>query len=445
MADPVDCVHDWVVVEWMTGKMTSLQRFLAFLFVIVFLSALTLSPALGSEQLPWDVERIHSYCVWDNDNWNMTNWNTTAWDVDAGANAGQGVKVAIIDTGMDYSVDHGNVIYHPDLNDSLQLGGMYGFKYDNGVVNVYDQPTDSYERQFIQDLYPFPNRGHGTEVAGVIAAAINGMGIIGAAPKVAIYSLKINSLPNDYASEEEMAKAINYSVDDLHVQVILISLGFTRDNQHLHTACDYTVTDTSTHAGALLISAAGNDNTTTLGYPASYSSVIAVGALDHDDTRAPFSNFGPKLWFMAPGVDVNTTTLNGGYALVNGTSFAAPLVSATAALVWSSKLDPNYGSYWNNAEVWLKMDDTALDLGPPGKDNETGWGLVNAWMANQRPLADINDDHKVDVADIFLVAKAYGSTPGDWNWDPRADINIDKKVDIIDILLVQKNYGKTDP
>ncbi len=431
--------------------MTSMQRSLALLFVIVFLSALTLSPALGSEQLPWDVERIRSYCVWDNDNWNMTNWNTTAWDVDAGANAGQWVKVAVIDSGMDYSVDQGNVIYHPDLNDSLLLGGMFGFKYNNGNVTRYDQPTDSYQRQFIQDFYPFPNCGHGTMVAGVIAAAINGMGIIGATPKVAIYSLKINSLPNNYASEEEMAAAINYSVSVLHVQVISISDGFVPDNQDLHTACDYAFNDFPDRQGPLLIAAAGNDNTTDLGYPASYDSVFAVGAVDHNDRRASFSgggasNYGPKIFCVAPGVDINTTYLDGTYIVREGTSFSAPLVAATAALVFGSKLDPNFGSAWYNGGVGAKLAlNGTLDLGPPGKDNDFGYGLINAWLSNQRPIGDINNDLKVDGKDVTLAAKAFGTSPGQAFWDPRADVNIDKKVDGRDISIIAKQFGKVDP
>jgi subtilisin family serine protease len=156
---------------------------------------------------------------------------------------------------------------------------------------------------------------------------------------------------------------------------------------------------------------------------------------------------------VAPGVNIPTTTINNGYTNKTGTSFAVAFADATAALIWSSKVDPYFDfhgggadGFWENDEVWAKMVlNGKLDLGPLGKDNDTGWGLVNAWMANQRPLGDVNNDHKTDIKDVLTVAKAYGSIPGDWNWDPRADIDINKKVDIKDMLLVQKHYGEVDP
>jgi len=445
-------------------RMTNRSEFIVFLLVVVFLPALLLSPVHGDDQLLWNVERIRFYCAWDNDhdNWNMTNWNTTGWDVDntTGTNAGQGIVVSIIDTGMDYSIDpltH-EVIYHPDLNASLQLGGMRGFNYNGKGVDVYDQPADppGQPNPYIYDNYPF--RGHGTQVAGVIAAAINGMGIIGAAPKVAIYSLKVNSIDvNDggHAMEEEIAAAINYSVDYLHARVVEISIQGPENNSDLQNAVNYAYYDYYYYRqGPLVIVAAGNENTTVNKYPALCNNVLVVGATNQNDTRASFSNFGPEIYFVAPGVDVNTTDVGGTYTnpLVSGTSFAVPLVSAAAAMIWASKPDRYFGSYWTNGGVWEKMWNTTA-WGSP-RNNDTGWGLINAWLPTQRPIGDINQDGNCTGADLIIYSRAFGSygpgyyypgSPPTQGWDPRADVNIDKKVDGRDGIIISRNFGAVDP
>jgi hypothetical protein len=95
--------------------------------------------------------------------------------------------------------------------------------------------------------------------------------------------------------------------------------------------------------------------------------------------------------------------------------------------------------------VRAKLRDWALDLGDPGRDMYYGYGLINCWAPNQRPLGDINIDYKVDLTDVLIVANAFGSFPDHPNWDPNADINIDNKVDLTDYLIVAINYGQEDP
>jgi hypothetical protein len=128
---------------------------------------------------------------------------------------------------------------------------------------------------------------------------------------------------------------------------------------------------------------------------------------------------------------------------------AVPHVTATVALIWSSKIDPDYDfnqdGIWSNTEVREKLKHLALDLGPPGRDNEYGYGLINAWATNQRPLADINVDYVVNLLDAVMVMNAFWSSPGDSNWDPRADINIDNIVDMTDATIVSVNFGEVDP
>jgi subtilisin family serine protease len=160
------------------------------------------------------------------------------------------------------------------------------------------------------------------------------------------------------------------------------------------------------------------------------------------------------LELVAPGVNINSTANPNEYPYTlymvdTGASFAAPHVAGVAALIYASKIDPDYDrngdGYWENDEVRQKLRDTALDLGDPEWDEYYGYGLVNAWYATQRPPADINTDYKVNYRDLYILAYAYGSRPGDPNWDPRADITINNEVDYADLYILAKNYGKTDP
>jgi hypothetical protein len=112
-------------------------------------------------------------------------------------------------------------------------------------------------------------------------------------------------------------------------------------------------------------------------------------------------------------------------------------------------MDPDYdldeNGYWSNNEVRLKLRHLALDLGPAGKDNEYGYGLINAWATNERPLGDINNDRTVNFRDAIILGAAFGSKPGDANWDPRPDINIDNTVNFADGTIIGSNFGKVDP
>lgn len=386
------------------------------LMAIVLLTFTYTSVCADGEVLPWGVERIRAYCVWDN-NHDMT--------VDAGACAGQYVGVAIIDSGIDYYVNYSNKVYHPDLADNIAEGK--GFRYYMGQI----QELADYE-----DL-----DGHGTLVAGTIVAVDNSIGVIGTAPKAEIYTLK--TVAWDY---REVVAAINWVVQNINIyniKIISISLGLDNNYTEFRQACDNAYA-----AGVLLIAAAGNDNGP-VNYPAAYDSVIAVGAVYPNDTRYEYSNFGSELEFVAPGVNISSTGLNEGYATDTGTSFACPHVTGAAALIFSSKIDPAYDAdndcKWDNVEVRQKLQDTALDLGDTGKDDYYGYGLVNAWYANQRPPGDVNTDHHVNYLDAIIVSAAFGSEPGDPNWDPRADITINNIVNYLDSIIVGDHFGETDP
>lgn len=259
---------------------------------------------------------------------------------DAG-NRGAGVKVAILDTGIDYT--------HPDLN------GNYagGFDFVNG------------------DPDPMDDHGHGTHVAGIAGAEDNGTGVVGVAPQARLYALKVLDGSGSGFSSDVIAalqwcvnngiKVTNNSYGELVVpEVVTLQAAF----------------DNSAAAGVLHVAAAGNsgnglgtgDNVV---FPARYNSVIAVAATDWNNARASFSSTGPDVELAAPGVSVTSAMRGGGYSAQSGTSMASPHVAGTAALIIASGVSgPN--------AVRQRLQETADDLSLPGRDPQYGFGLVDA-------------------------------------------------------------------
>lgn len=378
-------------------------------FLAVGLLLLTASVTVVSaqiENLPWGVERIRGDLPWDEDRDLI---------VDPDANADQTIRVAVIDTG---------IANHPDLDSRVA----------NGISYVEG-------KQYWED-----DIGHGTHMARTIAAINNGSHLIGVAPRVDLYAVKVD--PYDIT---HVIYGIYWAVDQ-GVHIISMSLAYTENNTYLKQACDYAHSQ-----GIFLIAASGNENDCEVRYPAKYDSVVAVGAIDQNDERWMYglfygSNYGPELEFAAPGADINSTwPFASPYWVLSGTSCAVPHVTGTAALVFGSKVDPEYDSnengQWDNFEVREKLRGTALDLDPPGQDGYYGYGLVNAWYSNQRPPGDITHDYIVDARDLAYVAFYYGAKRGDpdWWYARCSDITIDNEVDIFDLTIVALHYGQRDP
>ncbi len=370
------------------------MRKLPYVFLVLILSLAFIGNGLAADQIPWGVGRIRTDLVWD-------------------FNTGSGILIAVIDTGIAY--------YHSDLEDRV-IGG----------------------ESFIGGWWWDDTQNHGTLVAGITAAIINNYGLIGVSPNVSLLAAK--AIPPD--NWQDIVDALYWAVDQ-GAQIIVMALVTREDRPEVRNACD----DIYYNRNRLLIAGAGNDGGP-VRYPAKYDSVIAVGAVDENDSRWVWSNYGPELELVAPGVNINSTANRytypfSDYMVDTGTSFAVPHVAGLAALIYASKIDPEYDSdgdgYWDNFEVRYKLRHLALDLGPAGKDDQYGWGLINAWATNQRPLGDINIDYIVDVEDLYTACLAYGSYPGHPAWNPRADINIDNFVDIEDINIIANNYGKVDP
>ncbi len=223
--------------------------------------------------------------------------STTAWD---GGTTGSGsVAIAILDTGIKED--------HEDLQGKVTKR-----------VNYTSSSTNS-------DV-----RGHGTHVAGTVAALTNnGTGVAGTCPGCTLYNVKVlDDTGSGYYSW--IANGIAWAADN-GAQVINMSLGGSSPSSTQQAAVDY-----AWSKGVVVVAAAGNSNTSSQFYPAAYPNVIAVGATDNTDAKASFSNYGSS-WVdvAAPGASILSTTVNGGYGLKSGTSMASPHVAGEAGLIWS--------------------------------------------------------------------------------------------------------------
>lgn len=310
-----------------------MKKYILFLSIIILVILFLPSVALADSQKPYDCQILEDYT------WNIT--QIGADQVHLGGNTGQGVKVAVIDTGIDYT--------HPEL------AGIYAGGYD--FVNNDDDPMDDH--------------GHGTHCAGILAAAINGEGVIGVAPDVELYALKVlNSSGNGYWSD--IVLAVQWCVDN-EIQITSNSYGGSGYNADLETAFN-----NAYYSGVLSIAAAGNsgggENYDRVLYPAKLSSVVAVAATDSSDNRAYFSSTGPTVEVSAPGVNIYSS-IPGGYGYKQGTSMACPHVVGEAAQVEYAHPD------WDNITVRGQIRASATDLGKEGHDWLCGFGLVNAVVA----------------------------------------------------------------
>ncbi|MDB6352168.1 S8 family serine peptidase [Trichococcus sp. K1Tr] len=340
-----------------------------------------------------------------------------SWGVDhinadaalAAGYSGEGVKVAVLDSGVNFN--------HFDLIDNFDLSA-------NELG--YDFVSDDF---FPEDVY-----GHGTHVAGILAAASNGFGVVGVAPNAQIVALRVLD-DNGEGTSSRIIEALqwiqNYNAahPDSPIRITNNSYGTGSNSSQLEAAFDVLAS-----SGVLHIGSAGNDgsaagNGNNVSYPARYESVVAVAALDKNNLRASFSSTGSDVEIAAPGVSVLSTWKDstnfagpqpfsfagyvGEYFIeANGTSMAAPHVAGVAALLMAS--DANYTA----EAVRKKINGTALDLGEIGKDKLYGYGLVDASSAlgigqivNNPPVAydqTVNTMKNTPVAITLIAADPDG-------------------------------------
>jgi subtilisin family serine protease len=283
-------------------------------------------PTAFVETLPWGVDQIDADLVWAQM-----------------ANRGEGIKVALLDTGIN--------LKHPDLVDNI-YGGY-------NAIDPRKAPVDTY--------------GHGTHVAGIIAGVDNEIGVIGVAPRANLYAVKVLDVNSGYISD--VIDGLQWCIDN-QMQVINMSVGLLEDVESFHEAITKAY-----EQGIVLIAASGNSGENSVIYPAKYSEVIAVGASDFNNQIPYWSSQGPEVDIVAPGLDIYSTFLGVTYRELIGTSMACPHVAGTAALILSSGISDSNGNGRVNDEVRERLLSTATDLGETGWDSSSGWGLVNAARA----------------------------------------------------------------
>lgn len=262
---------------------------------------------------------------------------------------GNGIDIAVVDTGIDNN--------HPDLQGKVAEQRNF----------VTDAETNRAE----------DGNGHGTHVSGIAAAVTdNRTGVAGACPQCRLIVAK--SL-NDFntGTVEDVAKGIVWAADN-GAEVINLSLGLEVDSETLDDAVAY-----ATGKDAVVVAAAGNlaqkGNPTV--YPAAYENTIAVAATTIENRRAGYSSFGDYVDVAAPGGDdegsqgemILSNYLGGGYEYLVGTSMASPHVAGLAGLLAAQGR--------SRTEIRNRIERTARDLGPDGRDNLYGHGLVNAAAA----------------------------------------------------------------
>jgi len=345
----------------------------------------------GGQETPWGVDRIDAAKAWDT------------------GITGSDINVAVIDTGVDKT--------HEDL-----VGKTSGINF----VGVGWPGNDDYD----------DTGGHGTMIAGIIAANDNELGIVGVAPGVNLYSVRVRAnsgtiYPDNYPNHgniydfPDLCEGMKWCVagldgvldtGDEFIDVINFSLGtWTINNGQredpLHDSDFYYWVQKAYERNIIMVSAAGNQSRRiekindplnpsgiNLGvdyvdaaeppiydFPPSYHECITISATamkttgkpsERGDIPASFTSYGPAIWVSAPGASIYSTRNNGGYGTGNGTSYAAPHVVGVVALLLASGTSPA-----NVGQALMDSAEDLLDLGPGGWDEYYGYGLVDAGYA----------------------------------------------------------------
>ncbi|MDJ0736584.1 MAG: S8 family serine peptidase [Nostocaceae cyanobacterium] len=301
-----------------------------------------------------------------------------AWDINQG---NPEVIVAVIDTGTDLD--------HPDLEANILLRGTEDWDFADAGDPCPDDPS-----------------GHGTHVAGTIAAVDNKAGIIGVAPKCRIMPLRVNLKSG---MNQNRADAINYVAAQAIAYpkrryVINCSWKMSGDHAGVHQAIINAITN-----NVVVVFAAGNsarDIDVQPQYPAIYPEVIAVAATDQNDQKAGFSNYGSKVDVAAPGVNIYSTYPDDRYAFLQGTSMASPHVAGLAALIWSR--NPSLSNH-EVREIIEKTCDN-IDSKNPSYIGKLGKGRINARKAlRATPLPPVSFQF---VRKLKFPQKNNGSSTG---------------------------------
>lgn len=370
----------------------------------------------------------------------------SAWEI--GRDTLHPVVVAVIDTGIDY--------FHPDLSRETV------WRNPNEMLNEKDDDGNGYVDDVIgwdfvdRDNNPFDSSGHGTHIAGIIAAATgNGEGVAGINPAARIMPLKVmNFLGRGHGSR--IAEAIFYAVDN-GARVINLSVGSEELTGVERKALKY-----ASIKGVMVVVAAGNQGTNTSDYGmAGLEGVITVAATDIDDKRAGFSNWGKDVKIAAPGLEILSLRARrtdfllmtgaenyeaesafvgakGAYYRASGTSFSAPFVTGVASLLFSK--NPELTA----EQVTRMILHSAKDIEVPGVDQRTGYGLLDAPAAFSADPKFFVEAHIDGLRTVKKSGKLVVEVSGTVDADrfKRAWIEIGKGKDPKSWKKVSKPIGK---
>jgi type VII secretion-associated serine protease mycosin len=317
---------------------------------------------------PWSLQRVRLDELWSE-------------------SRGKGVRVAVIDTGVD--------VKNPQLKNAVDVKSGRNFLPEN-LKDENGDPVDRGNENGTTDTV-----GHGTKVAGIIAARpADGTGFVGLAPEATIIPIQQNDAEGN-GDTDSLARSIDYAVQ-AGAHVINISqdtAGAVEPDPKLEA-----VVEEALAKGVVVVASAGNDGVggnTKKTYPASYEGVLAVAASDRNNERASFSQSGDFVGVAAPGVDIISTVPRGGHCADNGTSFSAPYVAGIAALIKAEH------PTWTPRQIVAQIEQTA-ERTIAGHDRLVGWGVVDpvrALTEDDRPVESPRPDEGLTSAEAPTAAK----------------------------------------
>ena len=283
-----------------------------------------ITATIDAQTLPWNITMVNAPSVW------------------SGGTADT-IKVAIIDTGI--------YLTHPDL--AANIKGQYN------AINPRKTAND--------------DNGHGTHVAGIVAALNNTLGVVGVAPDADLYAIKVLDARGS-GTLANLIKGINYAIS-IDVDVINLSLGFGSATEDQLLPLHAVIQD-AVEANITVVAAAGNDPTIPTSLPGRYPEVLSVAAISQTRQLASFNSVG-KIDFTAPGVSIYSTYKKS-YATLSGTSMATPHVAGAVALILArSSSDLDFDGTITPSEVEAVLASISVDLASPGFDSVSGWGLID--------------------------------------------------------------------
>ena len=256
---------------------------------------------------------------------------------------GEGIKIGVLDTGI--------ALEHPDLRPAILE-----------ARDFTRSPSAAYDAQ-----------GHGTHVSGIIAARRNAHGIVGVAPEARILMAKVLN-DEGAGTSQDIVAGIRWAME-AGADILSMSLGSSEPDEEIHQALLLAISK-----GIFVITAAGNEgpDLDTVGYPAGFPEMVAVGSIDRRKRLSQFSSRGRQVDVVAPGDEITSCYPPRGYAVLSGTSMATPFVSGVVALALAKHRNMGGKTPLRTQQDLIQhLCRTSADAGPAGFDPLYGCGILN--------------------------------------------------------------------